>query len=131
MTSKERFNAAAERRKPDRVPIELRFCAEIEKRLIHDLRFEGRKQLLDWIGQDSYTIRPVFKNPASPIKYADPTIRVEGKLYYDIYGVPFTEVKNAYQVNLEFSNIAPLKNADSRKIWFHIRGPSRTSGITR
>ncbi|MDR1902165.1 MAG: hypothetical protein LBQ88_07800 [Treponema sp.] len=107
MTSKERYIAAAELKPPDRVPVELRFAPELEIRLRRDLGL-NEEAFWEWIGRDAVTVRPVYKKPADVIKYADPTIRVENDLYYDIYNVPFRMTDNGNQKYLEPAGIPPL-----------------------
>jgi uroporphyrinogen decarboxylase len=108
MTSGERFLAAVNLQSPDRVPKELRFAPDLEARLKKDLNLEGHHAFEDWLGNDAVTIRPVYKNPASPVKYADPTIKVDGGLYYDIYHVPFRIVEGKIQKMVELAGIPPL-----------------------
>ena len=88
LNSRERYIAAINHQKPDRVPVELRFSAALEKRLKQDLKLDDQR-LWEWIGQDSFTVRPSYLYAVTPIKYADPTCRVENNIYYDIYQVPF------------------------------------------
>jgi uroporphyrinogen decarboxylase len=106
MNSKERFLAAVSHNPPDRIPIDLRFAPELEARLKRDLKME-HEEFWDWLGQDVYTVRPTYPHPASPIKYADPTVRVEDDMYFDIYQVPFRMMKLKNQTYLEPAGIMP------------------------
>jgi uroporphyrinogen decarboxylase len=65
-----------------------------------------------YLGQDVITIRPVYKKPASNIYYADPTARVEGDVYYDIFGVPFRKIVAMGQTYVEFTGQASLAGVE-------------------
>jgi uroporphyrinogen decarboxylase len=104
---------AINHKEPDRVPVDLRFAEELKETIKKTLGME-EEALWNWLGQDIYTIRPVYKNPASPIKYADPTIAIDEQgNYIDIYHVPFKMISNAYQSYLESAGLPPLANCDS------------------
>ncbi len=113
MNSKERYIAAAKLHQPDRIPIDLRFAPELETRLKKDLHMKD-EEFWTWLGQDAYTVRPDYPSPASPIKYADPTVRVENDLYYDIYQVPFRMMTLRDQTYLEpTGKCPPLAQAET------------------
>lgn len=113
MTSLERVKCAINHKQPDRTPIDLRFVPEMLKKLIRELQM-NEDELWEWIGQDIFTVRPLFKKPASEIKYADPTIAISEEGYYvDIYHVPFRMIDNNYQTCIEPVNKPPLNNYDS------------------
>jgi len=61
-------------------------------------------------------VGPVFRNPASDICYADPTVEVDGEgNYLDIYRVPFKQVSTQYQTYVELAGQPPLQNCRSIK----------------
>lgn len=113
MTSRERVQAALEHRQPDRVPIELRFAPELSTKLAQAVSVM-EEELPAWIGQDLVTVRPVFRNPASEVRYADPTKEITSDgLYLDIYGVPFRRVETELQTYMELAGQPPLADCDS------------------
>lgn len=114
MQSIERVLLAISHQQPDRVPIDLRFSPELQKNLQNELDMED-KEFWEWIGQDVITIRPKFKHPISPIKYADPTIEIDSQgSYLDIYRVPFRKISNSFQDYLEPEIVrAPLSELNS------------------
>jgi uroporphyrinogen decarboxylase len=110
MRSLERVKCAINHQQPDRIPIDLRFAPEMLDKLLLELQMDER-QFWDWAGQDIYTIRPKYPNPATTIKYADPTIEIDEKGYYlDIYRVPFMSITNNLQTYLEPVDSPPLKD---------------------
>lgn len=113
-TSKNRVIKAITHQQPDRTPIDIRFSPELQTKLMSYLNLD-EKDFWAWVGQDVVTIRPEFKYPESPIKYADPTIRVDQNgYYYDIYHVPFQLISNPFQDYLEpVVNLPPLMTMDS------------------
>jgi uroporphyrinogen decarboxylase len=113
MNSLERVNCAINHQQPDRTPIDLRFAPEMLSKLLAELKMD-ESQFWEWAGQDVYTIRPKYKNPATPIKYADPTIEIDkdGR-YLDIYRVPFQNISTSSQVYLEPLDLPPLKGIDT------------------
>jgi uroporphyrinogen decarboxylase len=150
---------AIERKPPDRIPVDLRFAPELETRIRKDTGLEG-EAFWDWLGWDAVTVRPVYRKPASPVKYADPTIRVERDIYYDIYQVPFRLVDTGNQKYLEPVDRPPLpgevdtedierfpwpstadwdysgieKNieaAGEKAVWCRTRGPFQTAMFVR
>jgi uroporphyrinogen decarboxylase len=110
----ERVLRAISHQQPDRVPIDLRFSPELQNGLMKELGM-SEKEFWEWVGQDVITIRPKFSHPASPIKYADPTIEIDPHGYYlDIYRVPFRKISNPFQDYLEPEmSQAPLANLNS------------------
>lgn len=110
MRSLERVSCAINHQQPDRTPIDLRFAPEMIDKLMCELQMDEH-QFWDWIGQDIYTIRPTYKNPASNIKYADPTIEIDERGYFlDIYRVPFREIKTNFQTYIEPVDSPPLSD---------------------
>jgi uroporphyrinogen decarboxylase len=108
MTSKERTLASINHEQPDRVPIDLRFAPELLDRLKSEINLDDA-EIWEWIGQDVYTVRPTFLNPASDLFYADPTINVTDKGYFlDIYNVPFKKNITRFQTYMELVNEPPL-----------------------
>jgi len=60
------------------------------------------------------TVRPVFRDPASDVRYADPTMEItQDGLYLDIYGVPFRRVATELQTYVELAGRPPLAECDS------------------
>ena len=113
MTSKERVLATLAHRQPDRAPIELRFAPELATKLAQAVSVR-EDELPAWIGQDLVTVRPVFRDPASDIRYADPTMEItQDGLYLDIYGVPFRRVATELQTYVELAGQPPLAECDS------------------
>lgn len=113
MTHKERVIAAINHKSSDRIPVDIRFSIESQMKLNKALSM-STLEVEEWFGQDVIPIRPFYKETASKIKYADPTIRIDENGYYvDIYGVPFKLVKSEFQDYLENTEILPLKDYDS------------------
>jgi len=113
MTSKQRVVSAINHIQPDRVPIDLRFAPELFDKLKQELQMNER-EMWEWIGQDVFTVRPEFKNSASDIFYADPTIAVDENGYYvDIYHVSFRQVNTGFQVYIEPADQPPLKDINT------------------
>lgn len=113
MNSLERVNSAIGHKQPDRVPIDLRFAPEMVTRLLSELKMD-KGSFWEWLGQDVYTVRPTYKNPASPVKYADPTIEVTSQGFYlDIYRVPFRKIENDFQTYIEPVDMPPLASINS------------------
>ena len=109
MKSLERVKCAISHQQPDRIPIDLRFSPEMLAKLLSELHLD-EPQFWDWAGQDIYTIRPKYKNPASNIKYADATIEIDERGYYlDIYRVPFKSITTSSQTYLEPVVSPPLE----------------------
>lgn len=109
MTSRERFLSAVSHVQPDRVPIGLRFSAELAQRLKDRLGFASDDELCDWAGIDLVTIRPKFRSPASDKYYADPTIEITlDGLHLDIYRIPYRHVQIEFQSYMEPANQPPL-----------------------
>ncbi len=113
MTSRQRVQAALEHRQPGRVPMELRFAPELSAKLARAVGVT-EAELPRWIGQDLVTVRPIFRQPASELRYADPTMNVTADgLYLDIYGVPFRRVTTEFQTYMELAGPPPLAQCDS------------------
>lgn len=114
LQSIERVLLAISHQQPDRVPIDLRFSTELQNNLLKELGME-EKEFWEWAGQDVVTVRPKFKHPFSPIKYADPTIEIDPQgSYLDIYRVPFRKISNPFQDYLEPEiSRAPLSDMNS------------------
>ncbi|MBN1436811.1 MAG: ribulose-phosphate 3-epimerase [Sedimentisphaerales bacterium] len=113
MTSRERVEAALAHEQPDRPPIDLRFAPELETALALAVKV-NEKDLASWSGQDLVTVRPIFREPASDIRYADPTMEItKDGLFLDIYGVPFRRVETELQSYMELAGKPPLANCDS------------------
>lgn len=113
MTSRERVSSTINHIQPYRVPIDFRFGQELLNKLKLELQM-NENELWEWIGQDVFTIRPEFRNSASDIFYADPTITVNENGYYiDMYHVPFRQVKNDFQTYIEAVNQPPLKDINT------------------
>jgi uroporphyrinogen decarboxylase len=113
VTSKERVLCAINHIQPDRVPIDLRFCAEKWQELKNYLNV-SEPEIWRYIGQDVVTIRPKYKYAVTDIKYADPTIRIDERgYYYDIYGVPFRKITVSGQSYLEYAGEAVLAKIDN------------------
>jgi uroporphyrinogen decarboxylase len=114
MNSKERVIAAIRHSTPDRVPVDIRYAPELGSMLRGALGLRTDADLQQWFGQDVVPVRPEFPSAVSPIKYADPTIRIDANGYYrDIYGVPFKLMENDLQSYLETVQDLPLKDLDS------------------
>lgn len=111
MKSVERVLCAIRHCQPDRLPVSLRFCQEKWEELKAYLNMDD-EACWSYLGQDVVTIRPVYKKPASDIFYADPTARVQGDIYYDIYGVPFQKITAMGQTYIEFTGQAPLADVE-------------------
>ena len=113
MTSKERVIAAASHQQPDRVPIDLSFAPEVQAGLRERLGVSD-EQLWRWAGQDFAPVAPRFIDPASPKRYASPTVEVTEEGYLvDIFGVPFREVRTEFQVYVELVGRPPLAECES------------------
>jgi uroporphyrinogen decarboxylase len=113
MNSVERVICSIGHHQPDRIPVDLRFAPELLHNLLVELSMD-EAQFWEWVGQDVVTVRPKFKKPATPIKYADPTIEIDSNGYYlDIYRVPFQIISNSFQDYLEPVNFPPLAECDS------------------
>ncbi len=124
MNSLERVMNAINHQQPDRVPIDLRFSPEMMKKLLSELSM-GEKEFWTWVGQDVFTIRPKFRNPASAIYYADPTIAVDESGYFlDIYHVPFRQITNDSQTYIEPVNLPPLKKINTIEELNHFPWPN-------
>jgi len=111
--SKVRVIKAISHQQPDRVPIDLRFSPELQSKLMNCLKMD-EKMFWTWVGQDVVTVRPLFKYPVSPKKYADPTIQIDHNGYYlDIFHVPFQIISNPFQDYLEpVVDLPPLLEID-------------------
>jgi len=113
MTSKERVLAAIQHKTPDRIPVDIRFSPEAQGKLNKALSM-STEEVGAWLGQDVVPIRPFYPKAISPIKYADPTVEIDGNGYFvDIYGVSFKLVKNDYQNYLENTEILPLRGLNT------------------
>ena len=94
MNSRQRVLASINHKQPDRVPIDVAFAPELENKLLED-KGMNKQQFLDWCGQDMVLVKPIFKEPASEIFYADPTVEVTEEGYLlDIFRVPFKLVES-------------------------------------
>ena len=123
MKSIERVQKAINHQQPDRVPIDVRFVPEISQKLLSALKMD-EQQFWTWAGQDVFTVRPKFKHPASAVKYADPTIRIDEHGHYlDIYQVPFRKVENEFQTYLEPLDLPPLGAMTSVEDLSHFSWP--------
>ena len=123
MKSVERVLSAINHRQPDKVPVDLRFVPEISRKLLSELQMD-ENQFWEWAGQDIFTIRPKFKNPASPVKYADPTIRIDENGYFvDIYQVLFRKVTTEIQSYIEPLDLPPLGDMTSIEDLRHFAWP--------
>jgi uroporphyrinogen decarboxylase len=115
MTSRERILAAINHQQPDRVPVDICFADELEKKLLQRLGFDRCGQLFEFFGQDTYKISPHFPECACDTRYADPTIKVTEEGYLlDIYYVPFMVIQTEYQSYVELAGQPPL--SDYKKI---------------
>ncbi len=115
MNSLERVLSAISHQQPDRVPIDLRFSPEILKKMLSEMQMD-ESEFWKWVGQDVFTVRPAYTNPASSIKYADPTIAIDEHGYYlDIYHVPFRIIDTNPQDYIEPVDLPPLKDFNSIK----------------
>lgn len=114
MTSRERFLVAVSHLQPDRVPIGVRFAAELAHGLKTHLGLASDAELRDWVGLDLVTVRPAFRRPASDRFYADPTLEVTPDgLYLDIYRVPFRWIQTDCQAYMELAGFPPLADAQT------------------
>ena len=68
MTSKKRISVANSHQQPDRVPVDINFADELEKKLLQRLGFDDRDQLFEFFGQDTYMINPDFPGRVSDVR---------------------------------------------------------------
>ena len=113
MTSRERVQLSLSHRQPDRAPLELYLAPELSTRLAQAVGV-AENELPAWIGNDLAPVYPVFRQAASDIRYADPTIEVTAEGHYrDIYGVPFRLVEAGLQEYVELAGQPPLAACES------------------
>lgn len=107
------MSAALEHRQPDRPPIAMHFAPEARQKLTDRLGL-GERDLREWIDGDFASIGPSFPQPASEIRYADPTIEVTEEGYFlDIYRVPFRQVQTEFQSYVELAGRPPLRDCQT------------------
>ena len=115
MSSIERLNDTLNHIQPDREPIDLDFAPELCQKL-QDALGLNQQQLDEWVGNDLVFVGPVFRNPASQIRYADPTIEITADGHYlDIYHVPFKQVQTEFQAYIDLAGEPPLQHCSSRQ----------------
>jgi len=114
MNSKERVVAAIGHRNTDRVPVDIRYAPELGAKVCKALGFSSDAEMQEWLGQDVVPVRPAYPDEVSPIRYADPTIRIdESGFFRDIYGVPFKLIESGSQKYLETVPDIPLMNLNT------------------
>lgn len=97
MNSKERVIAAINHQETDRLPIDFTAREETVRSLAEHFKAPDFCKLLEILKVDLWGVGPQIKQSASPICYADPTVRVakdpehNQDVYYDIWGVGFVE----------------------------------------
>ncbi|MBN1436954.1 MAG: hypothetical protein JW936_07755 [Sedimentisphaerales bacterium] len=113
MNSLQRVQITLDHKQPDRVPVEISMAPDLRRKMKQHLSFDDA-QLDQYIANDFAFIGPVFKNPASEIHYADPTIEVTPQDHYlDIYRVPFKKIETQFQTYIDLVGNPPLRQCDS------------------
>jgi uroporphyrinogen decarboxylase len=113
VTSRERVRTALAHRQPDRVPIGMNFQSEVFEKVKKHLGLDDRG-VWEWIGQDFSGTGAKLPGVASDVRYADPTVRVDGNgRLFDIWGVPFRQVKTEFQSYVELAGEPPLAGCES------------------
>ena len=91
MISKERVRKAIEHAQTDRVPIDFSARQEVYEKLGGILGLKPGESVEQRLEVDLRGVGPAIKRSASPLCYADPTIKVENNVYFDIWGVGFRQ----------------------------------------
>lgn len=118
MKSRERTLAAINHRETDRLPIDFLARDETVRSLSKHFKAACFEELLEILNVDLRGVGPLFPHTASPLCYADPTVRVatepkhNQRVYYDIWGVGFVE-KHAQDATYMDLCHSPLADKDS------------------
>ena len=114
MTSKERVKKIISHEETDRVAVDFSARPEVCSALKKYLRLKDGESPEERLGADLRGIWPCIKKSAHELFYADPTIRAEGGIYYDIWGVGFRHNRTGMGSYMDLC-ASPLKNLASVK----------------
>lgn len=112
LTSKERVALAIGHHDTDRVPFEFLARDEIRRRLSEHWGLTAGESVEGRLGSDMRSVRPTFTLPTEPLAYADPSIRRQGQIYRDIWGVGFVSSRTPSGQYMDLAD-NPLRAARS------------------
>jgi uroporphyrinogen decarboxylase len=110
MNSKERVLATVNHNTPDRVAIDYIAREETTKGLIERYELSSHEELLQLLDVDLRGFRPEYTADNFGKGYSDPTLRIEGDIHYDIWGVGFKANQTEVGFYMDLAD-SPLKDA--------------------